>query len=179
MRSLTLIRTGSEVAAPPSSTEIGEIVCKVEDGAKEPLGRQLFREAWSQRLANPRSALVIGVAAAEVGLKALIGTLIPAASWLAEEIQTPPLRKMLRDFLPSLPIRAKRSDGATISLPRELIRQVDKAAEHRNKVVHRGAPPPGRQELINMLEAISDLLWMCDVYSGSFGLSSTLHWKQG
>ncbi len=38
-------------------------------GMEEPLGRQLFREAWSQKGSHPRSALVIGVAAAEVGFK--------------------------------------------------------------------------------------------------------------
>jgi hypothetical protein len=132
VRSLRYMWVGREVTLPPSSTEIEEIVCKVEGGAKEPLGRQLFREAWSQRLVNPRSALVIGVAAAEVGL---------AASWLAKEIQSPPLRKMLRDYLPALPLRAKRRDGGPMSLPPELIKQVDDAAVHRNNVVHRGVPP--------------------------------------
>ena len=44
------------------------MVRKVEAGAEEPLGRQLFREAWSQVGTNPRSGLVIGVTAAEVGL---------------------------------------------------------------------------------------------------------------
>jgi len=53
----------------------------IKPGAEEPLGRQLFREAWSEREMHPRSALVvIGVAAAEVGFKRLVGSLVPAGS---------------------------------------------------------------------------------------------------
>jgi hypothetical protein len=126
----------------------------------------LFREAWSQIGTNPRSALVIGVTAAEVGLKRLIATLVPGTDWLMQEIQVPPLGKMLRKFLPTLQLKAKRVDGGPITPPRHLIRQIEEAVEHRNKVVHAGAPPPPRQELAAMLRAVSDLLWMCDIYLG-------------
>jgi hypothetical protein len=149
-----------------SSVQTDEIVRKVEAGAEEPLGRQLFHEAWSQIGINPRSALVIGVAAAEVGLKRLIGTLVPSAEWLVQEIQTPPVRKILRDFLPTLPVRAKWPDGRQIALPSKLINEVVNAFELRNKIVHVGAPPPSREELAKTLRAINDLLWICDVYLG-------------
>jgi len=45
-----------------------------------------------------RSALVIGVAAAEVGFKRLVGSLVPQAQWLMDEVQTPSLAKMLASF---------------------------------------------------------------------------------
>jgi hypothetical protein len=77
------------------NAQIDEVVRKVEAGVEEPLGRQLFREAWSQVGTNPRSALVIGVTAAEVGLKRLIATLVPGTDWLMEEIPTPPVGKIL------------------------------------------------------------------------------------
>ena len=109
---------------------------KVEAGAEEPLARQLFREAWSQIGINPRSALVIGVSAAEIGLKRLISALIPETDWLMQEISTPPVGKVLRKFLPTLQVRAKRVDGGPITPPRELIRQIEKAVQHRNDVVH-------------------------------------------
>jgi hypothetical protein len=51
------------------NVQIDEVVRKVEAGAEEPLARQVFREAWSQVGINPRSALVIGVSAAEVALR--------------------------------------------------------------------------------------------------------------
>jgi hypothetical protein len=148
------------------NAKIDEVVRKVEAGAEEPLGRQLFREAWGQVGTNPRSALVIGVTAAEVGLKRLIATLIPGTDWLMDEIPTPPVGKILRKFLPTLQVKAKRVDGGPIMPPRELIRRIEKAIVYRNDVVHAGKPPPTRQELAVMLRAISDFLWMCDIYLG-------------
>ena len=59
--------------------QVDEVVRKVELGFEEPLGRQLFREAWAQIGINQRGALVIGVAAAEVGLMRLIDTLTPGS----------------------------------------------------------------------------------------------------
>jgi hypothetical protein len=97
------------------NAQIEEVVRKVEAGAEEPLARQVFREAWSHIGVNPRSALVIGVSAAEVGLRGLIGTLIPDAKWLVEEIQTPPVGKILRKFLPTLRVKARWVDGRPIT----------------------------------------------------------------
>ena len=143
------------------NAQIEEVVRKVEAGAEEPLARQVFREAWNQIDVSPRAALVIGVSAAEVGLRGLIGFLIPDA-----RMQAPPVRKILRKILPTLPVKAKWADGRPITLPSELITQVKKAFDYRNKVVHVGAMPPSRRELAIMLRAIRDLLWICDVYLG-------------
>jgi hypothetical protein len=168
----SLFRSGSfnaEEASriiPAKNAKIDEVVRMVEAGAEEPLGRQLFREAWSQVGTNPRSALVIGVTASEVGLKRLIATLIPGTDWLMDEIPTPPVGKILRKFLPTLQVKAKRVDGGPIMPPRELIGRIEKAVVYRNDVVHAGKPPPARQELAIMLRAISDFLWMCDIYLG-------------
>jgi hypothetical protein len=109
---------------------------------------------------------VIGVTAAEVGLKRLIGTLIPEANWLVQEIQMPPAKKIMRDYLPTLPVKAKLADVRPLTLPSKLINQVEKTFVLRNKVVHVGVTPPSRKELASMLRAISDLLWICDVYLG-------------
>ena len=128
--------------------QVDEVVRKVELGFEEPLGRQLFREAWQQIEINPRGALVIGVAAAEVGLKRLIATLIPGAEWLVQELQAPSARKILRDFLPTLPVRAKWADGSEIKLPSKLISDVVKAIDLRNKIAHVGALPPVDKNLL-------------------------------
>ena len=134
-------------------------------GTEEPLGRQLFREAWSQKNSRPRSALVIGVAAAEVGFKKLVGSLVPQAQWLVDEAQTPALSKMLSKLLPTLPVKA-RFEGKSIRPPKALRLQLEKAVEHRNKLVHAGEPPPKWDELEEMLRAVNDFLWICDVYQG-------------
>jgi hypothetical protein len=142
-----------------------QIVGLVNERGEEPLAYRLFREAWNQKGVHPRSALVIGVAAAEVGFKRLIGTLVPKAQWLVDEIQTPSLGKMLRKYLPSLPIKGKLT-GKKLSLPSDLIKKLEKAVEYRNKLVHSDQAPPDRKELEQMLRAVVDLLWICDLYAG-------------
>ena len=142
-----------------------QVVELASAGMEEPLGRQLFREAWSQKDSRPRSALVIGIAAAEVGFKKLVGTLVPGAQWLVDEVQTPSLSKMLSKFLPTLPVKA-RLVGKSIRPPRALLSQLEKAVERRNKLVHGGEPPPTWDELDEMLRAVNDFLWICDVYQG-------------
>jgi hypothetical protein len=159
-------------------------VALVSDGTEEPLGHQLFREAWNQKGVHPRSALVIGVAAAEVGLKKLIGTLVPQALWLVDEIQTPSFSKMVRDYLPSLPLKAKFR-GKTIAPPKKLIDTLERAIRARNKVVHAGKAPPHGEELEEILRAVDEFLCICDVYAGrnwvAGFISSDTHaaWKDG
>lgn len=142
-----------------------EVVHLVERVGQEPLGHQLFREAWSLRATNPRSALAIGVAAAEVGVKNLIAILVPDARWLMEEIQSPPIDKLVNKFLPTLTVKA-HFKGRPAKLPTKFMNLIKAAVECRNKLVHTGAEPPARIKLDEMLEAIRDLLCICDVYAG-------------
>jgi hypothetical protein len=149
-----------------ASTELErQVVGFISEKIDEPLGHQLFREAWNQRSSHPRSALVIGVAAAEVGLKKLIGTLVPETQWLVDELQTPPLTRMLQEYLPLVPVKA-HFHGKKIAPPDKLIKKLQKAVRYRNKVVHAGEPPPGSDELEEMLQAVDDFLWICDAYAG-------------
>jgi hypothetical protein len=143
-----------------------EIVDLVQGRTEEPLGHQLFREAWNLRGSNPRSALAIGVAAAEVGLKKLIGSLVPHASWLLDELQSPSFSKISRNFLPKLPVK-RRVIGKTLRPPNKLLNKLDRAIEHRNGLVHAGKSPPDNEELEEMLRAVYDFLYVCDVYGGS------------
>jgi hypothetical protein len=144
--------------------QVDEVVRKAELGFEEPLGRQLFREAWAQIGINHRGALVIGVTAAEVGLMRLIATLMPGT--IQEDTRTPPMVRMLREYLPNLPVKAKRADGGSIMPPPQIVQQIEEAIRYRNAVVHAGVLPPKEEELAGMLRAISDFLWMCDVYLG-------------
>ena len=123
------IRFGLSTSAPEDDVS-EQVVEWANAGIEEPLGRQLFREAWSQRNSRPRSALVIGVAAAEVGFKKLVGSLVPQAEWLVDQVQTPALSKMLSKFLPTLPVKARFTDKS-IRPPKALLNQLDKAVERR------------------------------------------------
>jgi hypothetical protein len=80
-----------------------EIQSLLDDGEREPLAHVLLREAWGQRYENPRSSLLIGVTALEVGVKQYIGACVPEAAWLADHAPSPPTLTMLNDYLPKLP----------------------------------------------------------------------------
>jgi hypothetical protein len=150
---------------PAMSAEITkEIIDQYETGSDEPLAHQLFNDAWNLRYTNPRASLVVAVAAAEVGLKKVIGLIVPDAQWLLEEIPAPPIGKMLRKYIPTLKVTQIR--GKQIVPPSKLIEKLEDAAKARNKVVHVGEKAPGNKELGEMLEAIQDFLWICDMYRG-------------
>jgi hypothetical protein len=134
----------------------------VASSQREPVAHELWRESWNLRHANPRSSLVIGVAAAEVGLKQLIAALVPDAASLVENIPSPPLDVMMRKVLPTLPIRADVGPGRRA--PRHLRTAITTAVEDRNRVVHLGATPRG--DLRGTLLAIREFLYLLDRYSG-------------
>lgn len=134
----------------------------VTSSEREPIAHELWREAWNLRHPNPRSSLVIGVAAAEVGLKQLIATLVPHAKSLVENVPSPPLDTIIRKVLPGLPIRADVAPNRCA--PRHLRTAIAAAVEERNRVVHLGAIP--RSDLRETLLAIREFLYMLDMYSG-------------
>lgn len=134
----------------------------VTSSHREPVGHELWREAWNLRNSNPRSSLVIGVAAAEVGLKQVISLLVPEAKSLVENIPSPPLDAIMRKVLPDLPIRADVEP--TRRAPRHLRTAITSAVEDRNRVVHLGAMP--RSNLRETLLAIREFLYMLDMYAG-------------
>ena len=147
------------------ASEVQEVSRLHNGGAEPPLGLQLVIEAWNQRTTHPRSALVIGVTAAEIALKQLIGELAPDARWLAENVPSPPIHKIAKDYIPSLKVKA-RLKGKTLRPPKKLLKKLLEAVELRNKVVHAGEAPPSHEELIGILEAMEDLVWICSLYTG-------------
>ena len=138
---------------------------RVKVGDDEPLGRQLLREAWELRERSPRGALILAIAGAEVGVKGYVARLMPDASWLLENLPSPPLYKMLRDYLPALPVAIWFTDR-TRQLPDDLLREIRTGVELRNKIVHKGSDVPS-ETLDRVLRAVSDVLWVLDVCQGA------------
>jgi hypothetical protein len=131
----------------------------------EPLGHDLFREAWELRDRNPRSALVIGVASLEVGFKNLVAELVPEAEWLVEKAPTPPLPSMLKNYLPKLPVK-RTIEGGVLPPPSKLRKTIDEAVRRRNKVAHTSSAALEPEALKEWLLAIRDVLWLLDYYRG-------------
>lgn len=104
----------------------------LDQDAEAPLSLELWREAWDQRTSNPRSAVLIGVSALEVGVKQYVVARAPQTKWLMGNIPSPPLEKLLSEYLPQLGL------GSEI---REELPRVREAAEYRNNIAHTGSAP--------------------------------------
>lgn len=142
--------------------QLADVPAILANGTREPLAHQLLREAWNLRHGNPRASLVIAVAAAEVGIKQLIAALVPDARWLVEELPSPPLVAMMKDYLKELPIRADVAPARRS--PKHLRKLLHGAVEARNQVVHRGATPA--VSLRETLAGVREFLYLLDFYGG-------------
>ncbi|MGH7441017.1 MAG: hypothetical protein ACRENE_35535 [Polyangiaceae bacterium] len=144
-------------------TELAEVA----SGLEEPVYHSLFREAWSQRTSNRRSALVIGLAAAEIATKTTLAGLAPTAEWLILNLPSPPLDRMLRKAIPS----AMKAAGRTLRFNMEggkarVLEDIRNGITQRNECVHQPGSPPDFDNVVKFLLAVRDVLFMCDVYAG-------------
>jgi hypothetical protein len=147
------------------SSAVEEVSRLHKEGADPPLALQLINEARNQSTVHPRSSLVIAVTAAEVAIKQLIGVLAPDARWLAENVPSPPIYKILKDYVPKLKVKA-RATQLPLQPPKKLLARLNEAVELRNKVVHAGVAPPNPDKLLEILAAMEDVVWICDLYGG-------------
>lgn len=156
--------SGLNLFPPDTIRHIGRLI---EDAnVSEPLGHELFREAWSQRHSNPRSALVVGIAAAEARVKEFIAFLEPGALWLVENSPSPPLPKILRIYIPELLSRHGIRSQPLPPPKRPTMQQIEKGIDLRNKVAH-GVHRDIRVQIVeDVLLTIRDIQWMLDVFSG-------------
>lgn len=131
-------------------------------GDEEPVAHELLREAEGNLAANPRSALVLAVAALETGIKAYIATMVPDARWLAFEAPSPPVFKILSEYLPTLESR----DAIPIPPPPKRLRTlVRKAVEARNDLAHKGEVAASL-DLEDLVDGVREILYMFDFFSG-------------
>lgn len=153
-----------------SQVEIGSefVAClgkSIGEFRGEPASHELWREAWAIHGEGPRSALLMGVAAAEVGFKELTARLVPDAEWLVLNIPSPPLVTLIQEYLPKLPVR-QRFDGEVRLPTKQNIDQLKKIVGRRNSAIHRGEPV-SVEEAESALVLIRQLLWLFDFYGGS------------
>jgi hypothetical protein len=90
---------------------------------------------------------------------------VPGAEWLIENLQTPPLYRMLKEYLPLLPVRL-HLEKKTLVPPDELLHEIRTGNDLRNKVSHQGHVKITAEKLDRILRAVSDLLWILDLYQG-------------
>jgi hypothetical protein len=132
----------------------------------EPLAHELLREANALLVESPRSALLTLVSAIETGVKTHVSKVAPDTSWLMFELPSPPIHKILRQYIPEL----HSSRGHDMSYWRKLrphFKLIEKAATLRNTLTHTGAMPLEVVEILpKFFEAVSDVLYVLDVLEG-------------
>jgi hypothetical protein len=103
----------------------------------------------------------------EAGIKELIADLVPQAEWLARNAPTPPIYDILKNYLPTLPVRGK-INGRVPAPPERILGTIRNWVLRRNILVHgskRLNIDP--DNLAELLIAVRDVLWLCDYYRGS------------
>lgn len=106
----------------------------------------------------------MAMAAAEIGTKQLVSQLVPDAAWLAENLPTPPLIRMLSEYLPQLPL--VNTDPPLVPPPSSILDSLRKGVKMRNSAAHVGARALDHDDVQAVIEAVQDLLWLFDYYAG-------------
>ncbi len=137
----------------------------LQSGVERPLGHELLREAVQLRVTSARGAFVVAIMAAEVGLKHCIGRLAPNAEWLIREIQSPPVDKLLGEYLPTLLSNGNLpSDG--VPPPKAMIDELKKYVRIRNDIVHKGDHEKVTERVDSAIKIVRNLLYLLDYYCG-------------
>lgn len=142
-----------------------ELVDLIQTEIDEPLAHELYREAQELKFSNPRSCLILAISSLEIGVKECIFKLIPNSEWLVKNLPTPPILKILKEYFPLLPC-VKKFSGNVLSPPNTILDTIEKGISIRNELTHKGIGAPKRETLEEILDAVYDVLWLCDYYCG-------------
>jgi len=142
--------------------EYVDSILEPEDGPPEllpdePLAFELLMEAQQLQYDNPRSALVIAVAAAESGTKRCIEFINPGLAGVLFSHESPPIVDLLDLYYP------KDHFARIVPSIRE---QLTKAVSERNRLLHAGTFSLKRAQIRRRLRAIEDLLRLFDIVMG-------------
>src|ERR1035441_5413489 len=145
-----------------SAVDQSEVQRLIDAAATEPLAHQIVREAWQQRITNPRSAVVLGAAALEVGYFSRTPAGAPrnrqrrgASSVVAR------LQHLVRCSNARRP-----TDGVRLAFAASLLRSLDQLLSERNAIVHDGKDAPPGERVDDLLRAVRQALWVVDVLNG-------------
>lgn len=153
----------SQLGSSPSTEDMDFIQRGIIENLNEPLGHELLREASVNQQSNPRSSLILAVAAAEVGFKHFSSKVLPATSWLLG-LPSAPLVDMLNSF-PWSEIGVLISYKVPV-VPETLIADLKKAVTLRNAIVHSGAANFSYDSLDSILLSVREFLYFLDSLQG-------------
>src|SRR5450432_1001331 len=148
-----------------TTAEQGKIQVLQSGGYQQPLGHELIMEAWELSSNNPRSSLMIAVAAMETGFKEFVSALVPKSAWLLENIPSPPIVKLLQEYLPTLPVKLKVM-GHLIIPTRSMLETLKVGITLRNEIAHGKRANIKTERLQETIRTIRDILYLLDYYNG-------------
>lgn len=146
----------------------------IEKDMVEPLGHTLLREAITLSEESPRSSILIMTAAIETAVKIHISRIAPHTEWLLSEMPSPPVFRILRDYVPLIHSKlGKELDFWDQGVKTE-IKKLQKLIEVRNKIAHTGKIPEDIDPIQDYITLVSDLLYLLDVLDGQEWAKSLL-----
>jgi hypothetical protein len=98
-------------------------------------------------------------------VKELVASLVLDAEWLVGNLPSPPLVKMLEEYLPLLPVRCTIG-GKALPPPQDALKSLRKGVTLRNQIAHAGGVTLKYETLEEVLLAVRDVLWLLDYYGG-------------
>lgn len=137
----------------------------VNESFSEPLGHTLLREAAALSQESPRSSILMMVAALETAVKTHVSKIAPDTAWLMEELPSPPGFKILKDYIP-LVHQYKGNELKFWDKLKPEIKKVQKLIEVRNNIAHTGSLPEDIEPIQNIIDLVSDFLYVIDVLDG-------------
>jgi hypothetical protein len=144
------------------TSEAEEFMRKESSNAlDEPLGHELLREAWANQGENPRSSVVLAVAAAEVGFKQFVSKTYSENGWfLSRTFQSKPLLEMIAKF-PWSDLRLRINEKIP-SIPESILNELRDGIHLRNLIVHTGVAKLEGETAGPVLTAVRELLYFLD-----------------
>ena len=147
----------------PHQSEFQELWNSSQGG--EPLGHQLLREAYHLAPIAPLSSILVVVTALEAGVKGFCAELVPGTSWLFEKGPTPPIDRILKDYVRRLIDESPESIDLWNALS-DHFSAASKLIEKRNKMAHTGRIPDGTKDAIEYIKIVRDILYAFDILRG-------------
>src|SRR5439155_24767143 len=92
--------------------------------------------------------------------------LVPESKWLVEHLPSPPIEKILREYLPTLPVRMKLPGQRVTSPPEQLLSRLKNGISKGNDLIHVGVETVEIEFLDEVLDAVAEVLRLLDYYGG-------------
>lgn len=137
------------------------LVESMNKGQTAPIYARIYFEAVGNLSDNPQTAIVLAVESVEVAVKTFVTHFDAKARWLIENTPSPPVEKILKEYVPIL------MPQGSPSIPKELINQaLHKAISARNKIVHSGLYKSDKDETEKWVTDLGKILSYLEYYMG-------------